>query len=131
MVHVDDVASGILAALRLGRPGERYILGGENVTIRRLAELCLALVGRRTPFIMVPNSVARIASRIAIRLHIPLPYNPHTVPYATRYWFVDNAKARRELGVTFRDARETIASTLEWLERDGRLQSEGNTRARS
>ena len=126
VVHVDDVASGILAALRLGRPGERYILGGENLTIRQLAELCLALVGRRTPIVMVPNSVARMASRIAIRLHIPLPYNPHTVPYATRYWFVDNTKARRELGLTFRDARETIGSTLEWLKREGQLQSEGN-----
>jgi dihydroflavonol-4-reductase len=60
-------------------------------------------------------------SRLAIRLRIPLPYDPHVVPYATRYWFVDNTKARRELGVTFRGARETIASTLTWLEAKGLL----------
>jgi dihydroflavonol-4-reductase len=126
VVHVDDVARGILAALQRGRPGERYILGGENLTIRQLAELCLELVGRRTLVVTVPNTAARIASRVAIRLHIPVPYNAHVVPYATRYWFVDNGKARRELGVTFRDARETIRSTLEWLERSGRFRRDGN-----
>src|SRR5262249_8471418 len=48
VVYIDDVATGILAALDRGRPGERYILGGENVTIRQLAELCLELLGRRS-----------------------------------------------------------------------------------
>lgn len=115
VVHVADVAAGILAALERGRPGERYILGGENLTIRQLAELCLALLGRRATIVTAPNGLARVMSRAGARLHLPLPYNPHVVPYATRYWFVDNAKARRELGVSFRNARETIQSTLEWL----------------
>jgi dihydroflavonol-4-reductase len=69
----------------------------------------------------VPNAIARAVSRLAVALHVPLPYNPHVVPYATRYWFVDSTKARRELGVTFRSARETIQSTLDWLERAGHL----------
>jgi dihydroflavonol-4-reductase len=56
-----------------------------------------------------------------MRLHLPVPFNPHVVPYATRYWFVDSAKARRELGVTFRGARETIQPTLDWLRRAGYL----------
>jgi dihydroflavonol-4-reductase len=121
VVHVDDVATGIVAALVRGRPGERYILAGENLTIRQLAELVLELVGRRVPILMVPNAVARFISRVAVRLHLPVPFNPHVVPYATRYWFVDSAKARRELGVTFRGARETIQPTLDWLRRAGYL----------
>jgi dihydroflavonol-4-reductase len=121
VVHVEDVAAGIIAALEKGQPGERYILGGENLTIRRLAELCLELVGRRAAIFTIPNSVVRVVSRAAIRFRIPVPYNPHVVPYATRYWFVDNTKARRDLGVTFRDARETIGSTLDWLRATGRV----------
>jgi dihydroflavonol-4-reductase len=121
VVHVDDVAAGIVAALERGRPGERYILGGENLTIRQLATLVLELLGRRVPIVAVPNVMARFVSRLAIALHVPLPYNPHVVPYASRYWFVDSAKARRELGVTFRGARETIQPTLEWLRRGGYL----------
>jgi dihydroflavonol-4-reductase len=121
VVHVDDVADGIVAALRRGRPGERYILAGENVTIRQLAALVLELMGRRAAIVTVPNAIARLAARLAVTLHLPLPYNPHVVAYATRYWFVDNTKARRELGVTFRGARETIEPTLQWLRRAGYL----------
>ena len=115
IVHVDDVASGMLAALDRGRSGERYILGGENLTIRELARLTLELVDRRSPIITVPNRVVRALARGAIRLRIPVWFNPHVVPYATWYWFVDNAKARRDLGVSFRSARETIGSTIQWL----------------
>jgi len=123
VVHVDDVAAGIIAALDRGKAGERYILGGDNLTIRELAELVLELVGRRAMIVTVPNALARAAARAVVRLHIPVPFNAHVVPYATRYWFVDNAKARRELGVTFRSARETLASTLDWLKASGRLSS--------
>ena len=52
-------------------------------------------------------------------LHIPLPYNPRVVPYATRYFWVDASKARRELGVDFRGARETLAPTISWLKSTG------------
>lgn len=121
VVHVDDVAHGIVAAMERGRPGERYILGGENVTVRQLAELVLALVGRRAPIVELPNRLVRLATRLAVRLHLPLPYNPHVVPYATRYWFADSGKAQRELGVGFRGARETIAATLDWLRDTNRL----------
>ena len=121
VVCVDDVAAGIVAALERGRAGERYILGGDNLTIRQLAELVLALRGRRVPIVTLPNRVARAMTRLALRAHLPLPYNAHVVPYATRYWFVSNEKARRELGVAFRDARATIDLTLRWLEQAGRL----------
>lgn len=122
VVHVDEVAHGIVAAMLRGRPGERYILGGENVTIRQLAELVLSLVGRRATIVELPNGLTRLATRLAVRLRIPLPYNPHVVPYATRYWFADSSKAQRELGIGFRGARETIGSTLDWLYETNRLE---------
>ena len=127
IVHVSDVAAGIVAALEHARTGERYILSGDNVSIRELAELVVAKLGRRAPIVMVPTWLARSGARLAARLHVPLPYNPHVVAYATRYWFVDSRKARAELGLQFRSARETIDETLDWLVATGHLRAEARS----
>lgn len=121
IVHVDDVATGIIAALERGQPGQRYILGGENLTIRELAQLVLEFIGRDTRIVTVPNGVLRLIARVAVRTKLPVPFNPHAAMYATHYWFVDNKKARRELGVSFRSARRTVAGTIEWLRSAGHL----------
>ena len=123
VVYVDDVALAIVRALDRGRPGERYILGGDNLTVRQLAELTLELLGQKKTVVQVPNGLLRGITRVARTLRVPLPYNPHVVPYATRYWFMDSSKARRELGVAFRSARETLAPTLDWLKESGRIQA--------
>lgn len=121
VVYVDDVALAIVRALERGRIGERYILGGDNVTVRQLAELCLELLGQRKRIVRVPNRVIEAITAVATRLRIPLPYNPHVIPYATKFWFVSSAKAQRELGVSFRSARDTLAPTLDWLKQSGRI----------
>lgn len=121
VVHVEDVAAGIVAALEKGRSGERYILGGQNLTIKELADLCLKLVGRRARIVLIPNSVIRALAKVATKLHLPLPFNAGVVPYATRYWFVDSSKAQRDLGVTFRNASETLRPTIAWLKEAGHL----------
>jgi dihydroflavonol-4-reductase len=115
IVHVDDVARGIVAALERGRPGERYILSGENLTVRQLASLVVELTQRSVPIVPVPNGMSRVVANLAIKLRLPVPFNPHVVQYATLYWLADSRKAQRELGMTFRGARETIGETLEWL----------------
>jgi len=119
VVYVDDVADGIVGALERGRPGERYILGGENLTIRQIADLCLQLLGRRSTVVTLPNGVIRWVTWAATRVGLPLPYNADVIPYATRYWFVDGSKAQRELGVQFRGARETLVPTIAWLREAG------------
>jgi dihydroflavonol-4-reductase len=121
VVYVDDVALAIVRALERGRSGERYILGGDNVTVKQLAELCLDLLGQKKLIVRVPNRVIELVTRVATRFKIPLPYNHHVIPYATKYWFVSSAKAQRELGVQFRSARDTLAPTLDWLKASGRL----------
>jgi dihydroflavonol-4-reductase len=115
VVHVDDVADGIVLALERGVAGERYILGGENLSVAELARLTLDLLGRKTAVVRLPNSLVRASGRAAQALSAPFPVNPSIIPYATLYWFMDNGKARTELGATFRGARETLAPTLEWL----------------
>src|SRR6516165_1403801 len=54
LVHVDDVASGHLAALRQGKIGERYILGGQNVLFSQMLADIAGLTGRRPPSIRLP-----------------------------------------------------------------------------
>jgi dihydroflavonol-4-reductase len=120
VAHVADVAAGIVAALEKGRSGERYILGGDNLTIRQLAELTLSILGQRKPIWTVPNPVVRLLAG-AGRLGVSLPFDPAVIPYATLYWFMDSRKAREELGVTFRSARDTLAPTLDWLRAAGHV----------
>jgi dihydroflavonol-4-reductase len=121
IVHVADVAEGVVRALDRGRPGERYILSGDNLTVRELAELTLEWLGQHKRILLVPNGLLRLVARLGARLHLPLPFNPNVIPYATRYWFVSSTRARAELGVTFRPARETIASVMQWLQTSGRI----------
>jgi dihydroflavonol-4-reductase len=113
--YVDDVAAGIVAALEKGKPGDRYILGGENVTVKQIAELMFEILGEKRNIIEIPNSIIRFITKVACSLHLPLPYNPYIVPYATRFWFMDNTKATKELEISFRSAREALAPTIAWL----------------
>ncbi|HYR91916.1 MAG TPA: NAD-dependent epimerase/dehydratase family protein [Terriglobia bacterium] len=121
IVYVDDVAAGIIAALERGRNGQRYILAGENVTIRRLAELTNELLSLTKTYVTLPTPVVRAAAWLGRMFHVPLPFNPNVIPYATLYWFTDNSKAVRELGVRFRNAESTLLPTLEWCRSTGRV----------
>lgn len=119
VVHVEDVATGIVAALLQGKVGERYILGGENLTIRELAELTLEILGQNHKKIwQIPNTALRAAGKIASTLRLPFPIHPNVIPYATRYWMMDNKKAKQELGLEFRNARDTLEPTLKWLQHE-------------
>jgi dihydroflavonol-4-reductase len=122
VAFVDDVALGIVRAMERGRPGERYILGGPNVTLEELAHETLAILARKARIWVLPNPLIRAVTRVATGLRIKLPYNPRVIPYATRYWFVDSSKAKRELDVSFRSARATLEPTLAWLREAGHLQ---------
>jgi dihydroflavonol-4-reductase len=121
VVHVDDVAEGIVAALDKGRSGERYILGGDNLTIRELAELTLTILGKKKPILRFPTSFINGLTAVATTLRLPLPYNPLVIPYATKYWLMDNSKATQELGVTFRPPAAVLEPTLDWLRAEGHI----------
>lgn len=118
VVHVEDVATGIIAALQKGQNGQRYILGGDNLTVRELAELTLDILGQHKKILQIPNTALRFAAKTASLFKLPFPIHPNVVPYATRYWMMDNQKAKHELGVQFRNARDTLEPTLNWLKQE-------------
>jgi dihydroflavonol-4-reductase len=121
IVHVDDVAAGILAALEKGKPGERYILGGENMEFKDLAALTLDILGKPAKISMVSRKMLMTLAWISKTFRIPMGFEPAVIPYAVKYWFVDNTKAKKELGVDFRSPREILTPTLNWVREVGWL----------
>ena len=124
VVHVDDVAEGIAAALERGRSGARYILGGDNLSIPELVRTTVRLAGKGTPTLVLPRALLCHGVRLLDRLGLPVPLLPEVLDYATLYWFMDSTRAREELGVTFRPADEVLRDTLRWLLEAGHLRPE-------
>ena len=119
-VDVEDVARGALLAMDKGRDGERYILSGENVTVKRLFDLIAEFTGLRAPTIRVPIPVLRVLAlgmELAGKLTGTRPQidRSQVDEFAGTYGYVDPSKAERELGFTYRSARETVRRTVVWL----------------
>lgn len=121
IVHVEDVASGIVAAFEKGRNGERYILGSDNVNVHELASLTLEILGMRKPIQRMPNYLLLKMAWLSKVSGINFGFEPEVIPYAVKYFFFDNSKARTELGVTFRGKREILDDTLRWVREEGML----------
>jgi dihydroflavonol-4-reductase len=115
VVHVDDVAAGIAAAMERGGAGQRYILGGDNLTIAQIVRLMLDIAALRRPVVVVPFAVLRGAVRACRLLQLAPPIEPVLLAYLSRYWFVDSGKARTELGYRPRPAREALAPAVHWV----------------
>ena len=124
-VHVDDVAAGHLLAFEKGRIGERYILGGENLTLRQLLETIAELAGRKAPRLRLPRAplmpLAFAAERLA-HLTGKEPLLTLDGLRMSRYrMFFTSAKAERELGYRSRPYREGVADALGWFRTAGYL----------
>ena len=116
-VHVMDVVEGHLAAMRSGRCGERYILGGENLSYIAFARKVGEIAGVNPPLLVLPGGVA---GRLVGPLHfmqrfMNLPVGVETLHIAGQLFFYDNRKARTELGLKAPRPIETaIKEALDW-----------------
>jgi dihydroflavonol-4-reductase len=112
-VDVGDVAEGHLLAAERGKPGERYILGGRNMTWPTLIDRVSQLSGVQHPVVVLPRQVAPLAqAREALGLPGPLPAEAYAL--MAQEWRFSSAKARRELGYRDRPLDQTLRSTIEW-----------------
>ncbi len=125
IAHVEDVAVGHLAAAETGRVGERYILGGEDMSLAQILAEVGQAAGMRPPRMRVPYSVAypaAIGAELVARLTGREPFITRDgVRMARKKMYFSSAKAVRELGYTPRPAREAIADAVEWFRANGCL----------
>ena len=120
VVAVGDVARGHALALEHGRSGERYILGGDDLSLRDAFALTLAAVGRKPPRLALPWSAAYGAALAVDAVARALGGEPrllvlHEVLLARLPLFFSSAKARAELGYRARSAGETLAAAARWF----------------
>ena len=117
LVYVDDVVRGLLAAESLGKPGESYILGGEEVAHRELAQLVFARAGIRGRLLSSPAGMVLAMAVLADRLRRSDPGCGYAtgVRILLRAWRFDSGKARRDLGYEARPLAEGLARTIDWL----------------
>lgn len=123
IVHVDDVARGHLLAEEKGRVGERYILGGENLTLGEILRLIASVVGRKPPTIQVPAALVWPVAVIEEALGRLIGREPFATREGLRMarhkMFFSSAKAERELGYHPRPAREGLADAVAWFRQAG------------
>jgi dihydroflavonol-4-reductase len=125
LVHVDDVADGHVVALKSGRIGERYILGGQDMTLGQMLSEIARLAGRRPLTIKLPRSLiypiaygAEAAARITGREPFATVDGLRMAKYKM---FFSSAKAEREFGYRARPASEALAEAFRWFRDAGYL----------
>lgn len=123
VVHVDDCAEGHWLAATKGRVGERYILGGDNLTLKQVLDLLAQATGRPAPRFKTPYPVAfafAAADSFVARLRGTQPRAPlDAVRMAKHYMWYSSAKAQRELGYRHRPAFDALRDAADWFAANG------------
>ncbi len=124
VVDVEDVALGHWLAAERGRVGERYILGGENVTMKGMLDLLAEITGLPSPRFRVPYrpvlalsylnaAFCRVFPRVTPRM------TPETIRMSSHTMYFDPGKAVRELGFPQTPARDALAKAVDWFRENG------------
>jgi dihydroflavonol-4-reductase len=117
-----DVAQGHIAAVRRGKPGQRYILGGHNLTIREMLTIAAGAAGRRPPRVKWSPRLVRLVARIGGRLHTSGTYHLDAI----RHWQpLDDSRTRHELDLSDPiPFKHTCYDALLWFYQSGYLKRE-------
>ncbi len=126
VVHVDDVAEGHVLAHDKGRIGERYILGGDDMSLRDILAAVCAAAGRKPPSVRLPRRAlyplaycvegwARFVSK-----REPL-FTVDGLRMAAKLMYFSSAKAKRELGYAPRPGRAALEDAVRWMREAGLL----------
>lgn len=120
IAHVDDVAAGHLLALDHGRIGRRYILGGEDLSLREILTMIADICGRPPPRVRLPRRliypVAYASEAWAWLTHGPEPQaTVDGLRMAKKKMFFDSSRAISELGYSARPARDALEDAVAWF----------------
>lgn len=124
IVATEDVVAAILSAWKIGRSGERYILSGENITIKQLFQMIAEEAGVPAPRYKMPNFILffiGLVGDMMASLGLKGLLSTENAWTATLYHWFDNTKAKRELQFNPRPAREAIRSSVAWAKQNGLL----------
>ena len=118
-VDARDAAAALVAAMRRGRHGERYLLGAANWTFEKFFGRLERLTKTAAPRLSLPSGLAVAGARglSALYRHWKLapPVEPAEIEMAEHFWYVDCAKAARELSFRPRDPQETLHETVSYV----------------
>jgi nucleoside-diphosphate-sugar epimerase len=118
-VFIDDVVDGYLRAIRSGRKGERYILGGENLSFKELFTILGEAAGRkRRMFYLSKGSlqiIMKTSSLLTKTLGIPPLITRDWIDKYMKNWIMSSEKAINELGYKITPFRDGVVKTISWL----------------
>ncbi len=124
-VHVDDVAEGHLLAFQRGTVGERYVLGGHNVSLGEILAVIAQMQGRRPPRVRLPHGMITPIAHAAEALARVSGREPFVtvdgVRMARKTMFYSSEKAERELGYRPRPVEDALRDALRWFAEHGYL----------
>ena len=119
IVHVDDVAAGHLLAYHRGEVGQRYILGGEDMTLQQILAYIAQHVGRRPPRVRLPYGVvlpmAYVADAVARLTGRSGRITLEGVRMSRKLMFFSSAKAVRDLGYRWRPPLQAFDDAIDWF----------------
>ena len=122
-VGVEECAAGHLLVAEKGKVGERYLLGGENLTLKAMLDALAKITGLRAPMLKIPHGLAlgvAYANTAFSRLVGREPGIPvEGVKIARHMMFVDCARAQRELGFEAGPAAAALERAVRWYEANG------------
>jgi dihydroflavonol-4-reductase len=125
LVHVDDVAEGHALAYERGRVGERYILGGEDYSLRAVFGLVSEIAGVKAPRIQLSQRVlwpvALASEGLARGFGIEPRVTREMLAMSKKKMFFSSDKARLELGYAPRPARDAVTDAVAWFRANGMI----------
>lgn len=123
VVHVDDVAAGHLLAFERGQIGQRYILGGDNLSLADILTMIAEEAGFKPPRHRLPRAplyaVAAVMEAVAYVTGIQPMLTIDSLRMSAKPMFFTSQKAERYLGYTHRPARDAIIDALQWFKKHG------------
>lgn len=123
VVDVRDVAAGHLLAAGKGRPGEKYILGNRNLTLKEILGMLAAITGLPAPTLRLPHAIplaaAAVDTFLAGLLGRPPRVSLESVRMSRHRMFFDASKAVRELGLPQSPVKDALARSVRWFRENG------------
>ena len=119
-VDVRDTADAFIRAMEHAEAGDTFLLGATNLTLREFFQRLHALSGIRAPSMRVPDSLAKLGSRLlgavtGVAGDIA-ELDPVSLEMARHYWYIDSSRAIKKLDWSPRDPDITLRDTIRWIQ---------------